>query len=189
MGLTNRSLDQRPRSAHPTHIPFHQTPYNLPSSLPPLSPWSPHPLYQSPAPGFSPSHAPHYTAPVLAGSPAALLSPTASTPPIPAVYVRNHSISSSSTESQSFPRAQFRPSLSERQQSDEAAYFAKRDTKERPPLHVIERERKAIDWKSLRYTGAQRDVIDELLKMSTKNLKGPEDVPKRPMNGGCARHR
>jgi len=75
------------------------------------------------------------------------------------------------------------PSLTERQQAEEVAYLAKKDTKERPPAHIIDRERKAIDWKSLRHKGATAEVIEELMRMSTKNLKNPDDSPKRPMNG------
>jgi len=76
--------------------------------------------------------------------------------------------------------------LTERQQAEEAAYLAKKDTKERPPTHIIDRERKSIDWKSLRHKGTTTEVIEELMRMSTKNLKNPNDAPKRPMNGEYA---
>lgn len=188
-GLTNRSLEHHPpRSAHSAPVPQHHTPYAMPLTLPPLSPWSPHPLYPQTAPPFASSPLPHYPPPVLVSPSTAPLLIPPSIATMPAGYARNPSISSPYTDHQSFSHSPLRTSLSERQKSDEAAYFAKRDTKERPPSHVIERERRAIDWKSLRYTDPPRDVIEELLKMSTKNLKGPEDVPKRPMNGELARH-
>ena len=70
-----------------------------------------------------------------------------------------------------------------RQDAEEQAYLARRDTKERPPAHMVERERKNIDWKGLRHKGSAPEVVQELLKMTTKNLKNPTDAPKRPMNG------
>lgn len=188
--LIARSLERR--QSHPAqsaHVSLHHTPYAMPHNLPPVSPWSPHPLYPLAAPGFSPSPLPHYSAPVQISPPAVTLPTPNLVAPVPAPYARTPSISSPYAELQSFSHAPLRATLSERQQSDEAAYFAKRDTKERPPSHVIERERKAIDWKSLRFTDPPQTVIEELLKMSTKNLRGPDDVPKRPMNGESFRHR
>lgn len=82
---------------------------------------------------------------------------------------------------------QAQSSMTVQQQQEEAAYLLRRDTKERPPAHMIERQRRTIDWKSLRYQGADSDVVEELLRMTTKNLKTPTDTPKRPMNGELCR--
>lgn len=68
-------------------------------------------------------------------------------------------------------------------QKEEAEYLHRRNTRERPPAHMIQRQRRAIDWKSLRYQGSKRDAVEVLLRKTTKDLKSPTDAPRRPMNG------
>ena len=74
-------------------------------------------------------------------------------------------------------------SLDERQKAEVDAYLARQDTKERPPSHMIERARRETDWKAIRHMNPAHEVVEELLRMTTKNQKNSTDAPKRPMNG------
>lgn len=68
--------------------------------------------------------------------------------------------------------------------TEEREYLARGDKQERPPNHLIERERAAVDWQSLRIPGSREVAIAMLMRKTTKDM-GPDKVPHRPMNGEC----
>jgi hypothetical protein len=69
-----------------------------------------------------------------------------------------------------------------KEEMEEREYLARGDKQERPPNHLIERERAAVDWQSLRIPGSREVAIAMLMRKTTKDM-GRDKVPHRPMNG------